>query len=125
MTNNTNRRPITADDLNTAMDFDHVIELHDDSTISDVDGLYAPDVLIDHGDDADVTIEGEGWTALSGHTGQYGYNGAVMHVSEFIGGGLASYLLETPGVYVVVEVREEDGSLPDGDPVGWAILRRN
>jgi hypothetical protein len=45
-----------------------------------------------------------GWTLLSGFTGQDGYNGPVMHASEYVGGGLERHIRETPGYYVVLIV---------------------
>ena len=43
-----------------------------------------------------------GWELLTGFTGQYSYNGPGMHPSEYIGGGLASHILDTPGLYAVL-----------------------
>lgn len=69
--------------------------------------------------DADITLDGvpykshPEWDALSGFTGQYGYNGPMMHPSEYVSGGLARWITETPGTYVYVEV---------GDGDGWAVL---
>jgi len=62
---------------------------------------------------------------LTGYTGQYGYHGAVMHASEYIGGGLADDILSTPGTYVVVVVNVEDDEADEfAEPAGWAILRQ-
>lgn len=87
----------------------------------------SPDVWIPevyHSDDYDIEIMGEGWEALTGYTGQYGYRGAVMHASEYLGGGLADDILSTPGTYVVtvVECLPEDDD-PEPEPAGWAVLR--
>lgn len=46
---------------------------------------YAPEVFYDP--DQGLLIDGEtekirGWQALTGFTGQYGYNGPIMHPSE-------------------------------------------
>lgn len=83
--------------------------------------VYAPEVFHSETDDVEV---GAGWEPLIGYTGQYGYNGAVMHSSEYLGGRLADDILSTPGVYalVVVEVLTEDGL--DDEPAGWAVVRR-
>lgn len=43
-----------------------------------------------------------GWELLTGFTGQYSYNGPAMHPSEYIGGGLARHILDTPGLYTVL-----------------------
>jgi hypothetical protein len=63
------------------------------------------------------------WEPLSGYTGQYGYNGAVMHASEYLGGRLAADILDDPGVYVVVtvEVMPTDDE-PEPFPAGWAVF---
>lgn len=42
------------------------------------------------------------WSLLTGFTGQYGYHGPAMHPSEYIGGGLARHILDTPGLYTVL-----------------------
>ena len=124
------------------VEFDTPFTIHADGTIADEPSLYAPEVsCMDQArrDAAraaaqngawrsnayiDVDVDSD-WTPLTGFSGQDRYRGAIMHPSEYIGGGLERHLLETPGTYVVVEVREEDGSFPEGDPVGWAILRRD
>lgn len=104
-----------------ALDFDHPFTIVD-GEVSDAPGdIYAPDVY--HDDVDDVDIQGDGWSALTGMTGQYSYHGAVMHPSEFIGGGIARALVEdfdAGTVFVVVVV----GDLDDDEPVGWAILYR-
>ena len=64
-----------------------------------------------------------GWDGLlEGFTGQYGYRGPIMHESEYIGGGLATYILENPGWYVAVAVNapDNDGTY-SGEVAGWAI----
>lgn len=85
-------------------------------------GLYVPEVSND--DTADITIHGTGWTALTGFTGQMGYRGAVMHSSEYIGGGLEEYILSNPGIYAVTEVMDDDLEQPE-PPIGWVVLRRD
>lgn len=122
----------THDELQTMMDFDSVIKVAEDGTIARAEGvhLYADlNVNTEGEDEFDLT---EGWELLHGFTGQYGYNGPVMHSSEFIGGGLARHILETPGYYValVVEGRcDYDGSTDyctpergcDCERAGWAV----
>jgi hypothetical protein len=84
-----------------------------------------------HDDDDDIVIEGDGWEALTGMTGQYSYNGAVMHASEYIGAGVATRLLELAQdegslqtfAVVAVDVLPTDED-PEPEPAGWAILRR-
>lgn len=106
--------------LSDAMDFEHVITVHDDGTFGDGPaGLYAPTVL-DVGDGA--RPDDPVWELLTGYTGQHGYNGPVMHPSEYIGGRMARDILDTPGVYVAVVVYADDE--PDGpEPAGWAVAR--
>ena len=82
--------------------------------------VHEPDVT--WSEDEDVIVSDD-WEPLTGYTGQYGYAGAIMHPSETLSGGLVRDILATPGTYCVVEVRDEDGSLPDGDPIGWAVCR--
>lgn len=124
---------VTSDTLNGAVEFDAPFHVHDDRrTITDHTGLYAPDVYDDP--DGDVTVDGNDWEALTGHTGQYGYSGAVMHESETLSGGLAERILSEGGTYVVVVVEQNTNHLdPDSDydeiidarnnPAGWAVLR--
>lgn len=111
-----------------AVDFDSVFRVEGDTVVR-VDSEYAPSVF--HDEAEDVYIDGEGWTCLTGHTGQYGYHGAVMHSSEFIGAGIAEDIAErareaaedgTRLVFavVVVEVFPDDDD-PEPEPAGWAI----
>lgn len=68
-----------------------------------------------------------GWDGLlEGYTGQYGYNGPVMHESEFIGGGIERYILANPGWYVAVVVNapDDDGTY-SGGVAGWAIAYKD
>lgn len=50
---------------------------------------------------------------LSGFTGQYSYDGALLHESEFIGGGLESHIRNNAGWYVALPVEEEFYICPD------------
>lgn len=91
------------------------------------DGMYAPDVY--HSEENDVEIFDDGWEALTGFTGQDGYNGAVNHASEFVGREIARELVrlaeDEPQTYVMVTVEvasEVEGR--DAIPAGWAILRK-
>jgi len=136
--------------LSHMMEFDHPITVGADGVARDEhpEGLWAPEAL--HDGPADVLLDGvpwrehRDWELLTGYTGQYVYNGAVLHASEFIGGGLARDILATPGVYVAVAVEcepsDDDGDRWPGDsaaareadyadgtwrpePAGWAIAR--
>lgn len=106
-------------------EFDYTYMLTAGGEITEAHEFYAPDVSLDPG--ADVAVD-TGWSVLSGHTGQYGYQGAVMHPSELWGDWAVSALTEQAQggsiVFAVVEVRTEDGDYPDGDPVGWAVAYR-
>ena len=123
--------PITPDNLNDFMEFDHVIEVLADGTVSDDNAIYAPTMVwgklesprFSHSDDRE-------WSLMSGYTGQYSYNGPSMHSSEFIGGRMARDILETPGYYVAIideapcyyENSECDIEVGcDCEPSGWAV----
>lgn len=120
-------------------EFDTVYGIRADGTIFRPERQpYVPDVM--HDDEHDVLInwidrysgrDTSGWDVLTGHTGQHGYNGAVMHPSELWSACHVEDLTaraDAPGVgyieFAVVEVRDEDGSYPDGDPIGWAVICR-
>ena len=120
--------------LNDIMEFDHVIKVAEDGTISDatdvVENFELRIELTDSGDWQDAFFLPAGWELLTGFTGQYSYNGPVMHSSEFIGGGLERHIRETPGYYVALVVESDCGGTEDGcsaedgcncEPAGWAI----
>ncbi|QUE25383.1 hypothetical protein SEA_FIZZLES_89 [Microbacterium phage Fizzles] len=123
-------------------DFDHVlmliaVELPDGSlagyVIEQVNGGawdWAPDVS--HSEERDVEIMRTStnpgtWQVLTGNSGQHGYDGAVQHPSELWSQCHVDDLVrlaDHPGhalLFTCVEVRDEDGGLPDGDPIGWAV----
>lgn len=123
-------------------DFDHVlmlvaIQLPDESltgyVIEQVAGNvwdWAPEVQ--HDEKHDVLVNGMPrgvypWNVLTGNSGQDRYTGAVMHPSELWSRCHVDDLVrlaDHPGhalLFTVVEVRDDDGSLPDGDPIGWAV----
>ncbi|QWY80575.1 hypothetical protein SEA_QUAMMI_89 [Microbacterium phage Quammi] len=123
-------------------DFDHVsllisIPVGEDATSAYVierqDGVawdWAPDVSHSEATDVDImptSLAAGKWEVLTGSTGQHGYNGAVMHPSEQWSQCHVDDLVrlaDHPGhalLFTIVEVRDEDGSLPDGDPIGWAV----
>lgn len=127
--------------LNDIMEFDHVIKVNKDLTIdestTDVNPyfeLYCYLVDVEtwewSGDEELISSLPAGWTLLSGFTGQYSYNGPVMHPSEFIGGGLERHIRETPGYYVALVVESDCGYKMDNcdpesgcdcEPAGWAV----
>lgn len=117
-------------ELNRALEFDCPIVVHAGGRIEPGPAnVHAPDVF--HDELADMLIDGiphgdsPTWEALTGYTGQWSYNGPVMHASEYVGGRLADDILNEPGVYVVVVVNVEPDELEpiDPEPAGWAILR--
>lgn len=119
----------THQELQQIMEFDHPINVRSDGTVTDAPGVYAPEVYHVEGEQhpKDVEVLSDEWETFSvGYTGQYSYNGAVMHASEYIGGRLADDILATPGTYVVtsVEVYPEDQEDGSDEPAGWTILRR-
>lgn len=95
--------------LNDVMEFDHVIVVGEDGTVSDAEGVYAPELY-----DGEVS---SGWSLMGGYSGQHGHSGPIMHSSEFIGGGMADDILSTPGIYVAVV----DCASDDAD--GWAVAK--
>lgn len=111
-----------------SQEFDHPFILTPNGEVRDApSSVVTPDVTNDPTGDVEVS---QGWTALTGMTGQYAYNGAIMHPSEFIGGGIAERMVDevrtfgSDGIFAIVEVRD-DGTWPDGDPIGWAIAMRD
>lgn len=99
MTTLTNRRIVEPDALDAALSLGGLpVYSHGDGTLSDARDAGYPDAL-----DA---VDGcpAPWEPMAGYTGQYGYNGPHMHPSEYVGGGMARDILDTPGLYVCVLV---------------------
>ncbi|URG17467.1 hypothetical protein Mbo2_097 [Rhodococcus phage Mbo2] len=91
-------------------------------------GLHAPECYVMTDTEGQCVGEphvSSDWELLSGWTGQHGYNGAIMHASEYIGGALAEHIAETPGTYVAVTVSCLAPTEADDDdtPAGWAVAR--
>jgi hypothetical protein len=118
--------------LDTVMEMDHVIQIHADGSITEPEGVYAPEVLVETDDDGQIlardetamirSVRAQGWTLLTGYTGQYGYRGPLMHPSEYIGGKLEEDMKDDPAYYVAVAVE----TLDDNDePAGWVVARRD
>ena len=107
-----------------ALEFDTVFRIIDGEMVP-CDNVWAPSVY--HDDDDDVSIDGhDGWQCFTGLTGQYGYSGAVMHSSEYVGCCIAKYLAEyaseaTDVVFALVVVNDLDDM---EYPAGWAITYR-
>lgn len=108
--------------LTDVMEFDCPIQVHEGGTVTAAPaGIHAPNLMDDELDDGR-------WEFFSiGYTGQHGYNGPVMHNSEYIGGRLETDILTEPGVYVaVVAYWSPDGEAPEGEPdtiEGWAVVK--
>ena len=69
-------------------------------------------------------VAGTGWELVSGFTGQHGYDGPVMHESEYMGGGIVQYTMDTPGIYAVQYVLAwSDSDFEEYEYVGWVLLR--
>jgi hypothetical protein len=82
--------------LSDLMEFDHPITVTDDGRVTDGPAnLYAPNLY-------DDDLDSDSWELLNGYSGQDRYAGPIMHPSEFIGGGMARDILDTPGTYVAV-----------------------
>lgn len=104
--------------LDKTMEFDHVIRVHDDGTVTDEPGIYAPTL-------EDDVLDSDRWEFFSaGYSGQHGYSGPIMHDSEYIGGRLERDILWTPGVYVAVVACWSPESYDDGQTTmeGWAVV---
>jgi len=101
-------------------EFDCPFTVDSNESVTASKDIYAPSVYSN--DDTDIVIDSPDWSALTGYTGQHGYNGAVMHSSEYFGGKLYADVMSTPGTYAIVEVRD---ILDDDEPVGWCVVRRN
>lgn len=100
-------------DLNHVMEFDHVIEVHADGTITEPQGVRAPEMCNHRLDSPD-------WELMNGYSRQEGYGGPIMHPSELIGGVLADDIMSTPGLYVAIVSYGDT----DDDAAGWAIAYR-
>lgn len=113
--------------LTEMMEFDHVIEVHEDGTVTDApQGIWAPE----YSDDTLDQLPGSGWTLMDGYSGQDRYSGPVMHNSEFIGEGcrMERDILEQPGYYVTImahwsPTEDEDPESYD-DVEGWLVAYR-
>lgn len=99
--------------LSHVMEFDRVIRVHADGTVSFPNDIWAPELH-------DGDLLGDEWGLLDGYSGQYRYSGPMMHQSEFIGGQMARDILERPGYYVALVNYEID----DDEPTEWAVARR-
>jgi hypothetical protein len=119
--------------LNDLMEFDHVVRVHPDGTVTDAeDGWWAPEVYIDVDEDGQALDNSDEelarmvspWRLMDGYSGQYRYSGPVMHASEFIGGRMEDDIRERPGVYVACVVEclgPNPGADENEEPAGWVV----
>lgn len=125
-----------ADSLNSLMEIDHVIRVDADGRVwDDVTGAYAPEFEVVTDENGNFTVGTErllakeiwrqGWKAESGWSAQQGTKpgDVVMHTSEFIGGSLAEYILNTPGYWVACAVDVESEECPKG-MIGCTLFDR-
>lgn len=106
--------------LSDIMEFDHVIEVHADGSITDRPDVYAPTLY-------DGDLDSAGWAFFTtGYSLQDRYDGPIMHDSEFIGGALEYDIRTTPGIYVAVANYYYPDPDDDGELVveGWAVVYR-
>lgn len=107
--------------LTDIMEFDHVVQVHEDGSVTDGPAnVFAPDLYDDQLSDA-------WWEFFTyGYTGQHGYRGPIMHNSEFIGGRLERDILATPGIYAAIAAywSPEPGEDENESHIeGWAVVR--
>lgn len=134
-------KAVTEENLNSVMEFDHVIRVNADGTVTDrVEGApYFDEALRCYLVNADtweweeeINLP-EGWTLMGGYSAQDRYSGPIMHVSEYIGGRMARDILETPGDYVALAMESDCGYTQehcseetgcDCEPAGWAVAHK-
>lgn len=121
-----------AQTLEQIMEFDHVIQVHSNGTITDDVSIHAPELHVDTDGDGQILAEHEkalladarrqGWELLTGFTAQDSYHGAMFHNSEYIGGRVETHIRETPGYWVaLVAYTDEDG---EDNTAGWLLAHR-
>lgn len=117
--------------LNKLMSEERVVRVHLDGTVSHPKNVTAPKVncgtdgdgqILDVHDKAMVEdLKRQGWSVMTGWTGQYSYSGPIMHTSEFVGGHLALEILDTddkdtPVDYVALAVDVDSEVCPNESP---------
>ena len=114
------KHTVTPENIDAWVEFDSPFRVNFDGTVERVDSIYAPSVYHVDGE-REPDVDGSGWEFMDGYSGQHGYPGPVMHVSEFLGGRMADDVLANPGVYVICAVEDMDDL---DNPAGWVLLRR-
>ena len=110
---------VTAHDLDDHVEFDGPFTIDENGMLSRSD-VWAPSVYHVDGE-REPDIDGTGWEFVDGYSGQFRYSGPAMHPSEYLGGGMARDVLDTPGTYVLCVVEDLDDM---DNPAGWVLLRR-
>lgn len=108
--------------LNEIMEFDHVIRVHADGSIT-TEHRHGPNLH-------DGELDREGWTLMNGYSHQDRYPGPIMHSSEFIGGRMETDIRENPGVYVALvayytpdEDDVEGTGADEMEAEGWVVAK--
>lgn len=136
---------VTAETLNSNVEIDSpfliVGALSDGDTVIEtyLPNHYAPSVTLYVDRDSQGVgpeeIDSDDWEPVTGYSGQHGYSGPVMHVSETLSAGMArDVVADTGAIYVVTSVEcrpdwepvaeEYDDMLDMQDnPAGWMLLK--
>ena len=67
----------------------------------------------------------QNWMPVTGHSGQYGYNGPIMHVSEQFSPNLLQDMHDRYGprsIYGLAVVESWNDEFEEYDAAGWVIL---
>lgn len=109
----------TPDTLSTLMEFDWVIQVHEDGTVTERPDVHAPSLL-------DTELDDSSWSLMNGYSGQWCYPGPIMHNSEFIGGRMARDILKNPGLYVsIISNYSPDDEDDELYVEGWAVAYKD
>lgn len=100
-------------DLNEVMDFDRVIRVHADGTVSYERTIYGPELFAGELS----AYGGRDWRLMNGYSSQDSYAGPLMHSCESVGAGMGRDILATPGLYVSLVDTPDD----DGEAESWAV----
>lgn len=97
--------------------------------------LWSPGDYLDIEDLVQQSDAAHGWDMITGFSGQHGYSGPLMHVSEQFDGPMADAVRREAGmgeVFKLIYVEhgdydDEGDEMYDGEPqvAGWMLLRRN
>ena len=125
---------ITAEELNTSVEFNIPFTINADGTVMMNDNVAPDEVLGGYTNRTGDYVYGlyvdGNWVPWShGYTGQDRYSGPVLHNSEQLSGRIAEDLLNEPGEYCLCEVGweydEHDLEYDDGELYyeGWVVLK--